>query len=50
VVNKTLTIEVRGTKIEQVRGKVNRFPTDFENKIIGQWAEKEGLGFVHPNP
>jgi hypothetical protein len=50
VVNKTLTIEVRGTKIEQARGKVNRFPTDFENKIISQWAEKEGLGFLHPNP
>jgi hypothetical protein len=45
VVNKTLTIEVRETKIEQIRGKVNRFPSDFEKKLIGQWAEKEGLGF-----
>jgi hypothetical protein len=45
VVNKTLTIEVRGTTIEQIRGKVNRFPSDFEQTIIRQWAEKEGLGF-----
>ena len=45
VVNKTLTIEVRGKNIEQIRGKVNRFPTDFEKMIIRQWAEIEGLGF-----
>ena len=45
VVNKTLTIEVRGTNIEQIRGKVNRFPTDLEKMIIRQWAQIEGVGF-----
>jgi PcfJ-like protein len=43
VVNKTLTIEVRGDAITQIRGKINRSPTDFEKKIIRKWAEKEGL-------
>jgi hypothetical protein len=43
VVNKTLTIEVRGNEIVQIRGKVNRLATDIEREIIKKWAMTAGL-------
>jgi PcfJ-like protein len=43
VLNKTLTIEIRGNQIVQIRGKVNRLATDLEMDIIKKWAAMAGL-------
>lgn len=38
-----LTIEVRGYKLVQIRGKCNRMPTESEMRHVRAWAEKERL-------
>jgi len=45
---KLLTIEVStsGNQIRQVRGKLNRRPTEKEKEIIQRWTTREGLGIA----
>lgn len=42
-----LTIEVRGDKIVQVRGKMNRLPSRNENGVISKLAERLNLGISY---
>jgi hypothetical protein len=46
VINKTLTIEVRGNEVVQIRGKVNRLATAIEMGIIKKWAVMAGLQLI----
>lgn len=38
-----LTVEVRGNRIVQVRGKFNRNPNEDENNFVYQWANNKNL-------
>jgi len=41
-----ITIELRGTKIVQAKGKHNRQPNDLERDIIRIWAKERALSFA----